>query len=279
MVDSIELKDINLVKKSEAAPKEDTFLVELKKWRSELTKESICSPYEVWKRSSELEEKMDISGSDKKLMGICSSMMELFKDKGRRSEQEYKRQSVTMQQNALKEVTSRLKDGKFLDDKAPEYFLAMNEVFASLKHKGVINGEDYTLFAGLRGMISAALLFSSAGFTVEPPEVDWDANHDIDLLVSKSGKNFSVSVKSEIDHRDPDTGEEFTVKGEKRPSGLPQSYYDKYVKHIWINIPNQTTEDGRVFCEQSFKARAIGLPCAFMTDYFKMSLGRIRIPE
>jgi len=279
MVDSIEHKDINLVKKTETAPKEDAFSVELKKWRSELTKESICSPYDAWKKSSELEEKMDISGSDKKLMGICSSMMELFKDKGRRGGQEYKKLSVAVQQTALKEVMSRFTDGKFLDDKAPEYFLAMSEVFSSLKHKGVMNGDEYRLFAGLRGMISAALLFSSAGFTVEPPEVGWDANHDVDLLVSKGGKNFSVSVKSEIDHRDADTGEEFTVKTEKRPSDLPQSYYDKYVKHIWINIPNQTTEDGRAFCEQSFKARAIGLPSAFMTEYFKMSLGRIRIPE
>lgn len=279
MVDSIELKDINLVKKNETAPKEDAFLVELKKWKSELTKESICSPYEVWKKSVELEEKMDISGSDRKLMGICSSIMELFKDKSRRGAQEYKRQSVMIQQAALKEVMSRFTDGKFLDDKAPEYFLAMSEVFASLKHKGVMNGDDYCLFAGLRGMVSAALLFSSADFTVETPEVAWDANHDVDLLVSKGGKNFSVSVKSEIDHRDADTGEEFTVKVEKRPSGLPQSYYDKYVKHIWINIPNQTTEDGRIFCEQSFKARAIGLPCAFMVEYFKMSLGRVRIPE
>jgi len=279
MVDSIELKDINLVKKTEAAPKEDAFLVELKRWRSELTKESICSPYDVWKKSSELEERMEISGSDKKLMGVCSSMMELFKDKSRKSGQEYKKQSVIIQQAALKEVMSRFRDGKFLDDKAPEYFLAMSEVFASLKHKGVMNGDDYCLFAGLRGMISAALLFSTAGFEVELPEVSWDANCDVDLLVSKGGKNFSVSVKSEMGHHDEYTGEEFTVKTEKRPSDLPQRYYDKYLKHIWINIPSQTTEDGRAFCEQSFKARAIGLPSAFMAEYFKMSLGRVRIPE
>lgn len=272
---NVENANISVLKRTEP-DNDDNFFVQLKKWQNMMTDEDVLSPYDAWKKSVDFEANMVMNEKDKKLMGICSNMMGLFKDKHSLDHQEYKKRSVQIQQEALKEVVSRFDGGKFEDDKAPEYFLATCSVFKNLKDRKFID-DDYCLFAGLRGMVGATLLFAKSGFQIDLPEVNWDANYDIDLLVSRKGKSYSVSVKSEIDYKDPDTDEAFSVRVDKRPSGLPQGYYDKYRKHIWINIPNITTPDADVFCEESFRDRAISNPKKFMPYLFLAKLGPLGV--
>jgi hypothetical protein len=255
-------------------PQYNDFMGELKKWKEVLVNDpDILSPHAVQKKSLEMESKMNLSPEDQGLMGICSDLMGFLakKPKGESIGSDFKAQAVDIQQMAFQEVLSRFHGGKFDDDKAPAYFLAMNEVFNSLRSKGLLENE-YVFFVGLRGMISAGLLFSKAGFKVETPEISWDAYHDIDLLAEKEGKKYSVSVKSIVGFVDEVSDESFVIKREKRPSGLPESYYKEYSKHIWINIPNMTTEDGRAYCDGGFKGLAIGIPSNDCVKYFQTRL-------
>ena len=281
MIDNlVENLDIAVSKKTENVPK-DIFFEELARWKGGVVEGSLTSLERVCSRMKGLEENLDVNDDDLNLIKICSSLLGFRERCGRMDRQDAKLKSVKIQQDACTEILSRFHDGKFDDDKAPIFFQAMSEIFNKLKSHDLLR-DGFQAMAGLRGMVSAELLFTMADYDVTMPQLKMDANYDIDLIISKRGKKFGLSVKSLIEHINPQTHEAFEVRRMEKPRDFPAIYSEGLDGYLWTNIPSQSTEDAACYCEKGplrVENLAIGLPTKISADFLNKDLSRIQIPE
>lgn len=262
--------------------KKDTFSSELRKWSDSVLNKKVLTPGDARDELLKIEKDLNLNDDDSRMLGLFSELMGVMATQERNAGEVKKIESVKVQQAFIREVLSRTINGNFVDDKFPSFFLTASSIYEKMRVEGIFSEKGLSSnggrLAGIRGMVSTALLFGKAGFDVEIPDVSWDAYHDVDLLVSKNGKKYSVSIKSLAGHTDEETEEAFSVKQDKRPSGLPEKYYESVSKHIWINIPNQADEeDARAFCTAGAKNVATGVPGDTALKFFGSVSKRLRI--
>ena len=238
-----------------------SFRDKLVSWTDKIVHSDVTNMKEVGDALYEIENSLDLKDEDLRMLGLFSEVIGyISKVEANKSN---KMEAVKVQQNFVEEVLSRTKNGEFIDEgNLSRFFLSMSEVNEKFI-KDKIPGMDMVkgFMMGIRGMVSTTLLFSRAGFDVKIPDEKWDAYHDVDLLVTRNGKTYSVSVKSERDNIDIDTDRSFSVKTLAKPADLPKEYYDKVSKHIWINIPSQTLEKETIeFCDPLPREKTIGSP-------------------
>lgn len=238
----------------------------------------------AYQKSLEIESTLNVNEEDKDLFAIGSNLMgvmvELTESKWKMKEVDkrsnlsleeknkekqrirgkLKTDSVQMQQDAVREVLRRFEGDKFNDNKVTEYFLALDQVMEHLSKKLAFseknegNISEYIIYSGLRGMISAALIFRMNGFEVKIPSEDWDKYHDIDLLVERGTEKYSLSVKSH------DMG--LYLENIEPPKDMNrQQYGDIYTHHLRIYIPNKKSAYGLGYCDSKIDGGLeMGLP-------------------
>jgi len=268
------------VKPIEGDIKIDDFHGQLKKWREEALKRKVMAPAEMRDELFKIENDLKLNDDDMGMLGLFSEMMGVIATQERNQGKVKKEDSVALQQAFVEEVLKRSVQGVFIDDKFPAFFLAVSEVYEKLRDERLFSESGMEseggFLSGIRGMISAALLFSRAGFEVTLPPVKWDMYHDIDLLVERNDSKYSVSVKSENGFVD-ENNEAFSVRQNPRPQDMPEDYYKNFLKQLWVNIPSQTTKDAGAYCEKGAKSVAIGVPNDISVSCLNANLNRLGI--
>ena len=257
------------------------FRKELGRWSEELLNSKVQSPRDVSKKAIQVELKLNLDDDDAGLFALFSDMMGVVGTQETNKGLVDKTQSVELQQDFVREVLRRSKNGVFENEKFTRFFEAVLVIYEKLRddrlfvEKDVQNMEGFVI--GIRGIISAALLFSKSGFEVSLPKVDWDLHHDIDLLVKKGEKTYSVSVKSSIKNVDEITGKNFSVKRLPKDVLAPKEYRDTVEGHIWINIPNQLSLEARSYCEPNTRNVATGVPSMETVSGFSKILRELKV--
>lgn len=249
------------------------FKEELLKWERMVTTDEMYSPRSVIRESEAIMGSLKLEEKDKNMLRLTNQLMEAIGGKASLPRGDYKELSVKAQQAFVAEALSRFNGVGFEDNKMPEYFKSLTKIFDNMAREGFID-DDYCSLPGLRGMISAAILFKMEGYQVSLPPVNWDAYHDVDLLLEKEGRKFSLSVKSIKGHRDEDTESLLGFKvNMSRPADLPHEYYDTYKKHLWINIPSNLDNGSSNYFTGGNAGQSIGIPDESLVKELKHLIG------
>ena len=174
-------------------------------------------------------------------------------------------EAIELQQRAVRIVLSNcdVKTGRY-DIGLAKHFLTISTVFAKyfqedsdISDVGVQTESGF--LRGVRGMITAALLFDSAGWKVNLPPAEEDLLRNVDLIViSPDGKAFEIDV---------------TAKRPQKGSYKEPFYVERDRGRIRLNVPPLSYTASEGFYKKDI-SRAIGFPSEETIQQFKKLLAK-----
>lgn len=186
------------------------------------------------------------------------------------------KQSILMQQNAIKAVLSNL-DKRGRPIKAlSDYFGLIHHVFFSHfdKHSGSLENPIHErrggFLQGIHGMIAASLLFNECGFEIRLPPTSYDMRYEIDLILRDvHGKEYAVDI-TERHPRDEEPA--FMVKRISPPKNAPHAIRYGYT-FFHVNLPPITHGEAEKFYED----KSTGYPSSYAVEKFADIFNSARI--
>lgn len=175
-------------------------------------------------------------------------------------------EAIELQQRAVKIVLSNAdaKTGRY-DKGLAKHFLTISSVFAKYFQEDSeisdIGAQTESGFLrGVRGMITAALLFDSADWKVALPDAEEDLLGNVDLIVSSpKGKVFEIDV---------------TAKRPQKDRYEEPFYIEQAGNSIRINIPPLSYPASEGFYRKDI-SRAIGFPSQQTIQQFNKLMANV----
>jgi hypothetical protein len=208
-----------------------------------------------------------------------------IKSKIRKEEQSYdvlrkaRVESIEVQQHAVRLALSNVeaKKGEY-DYGVARYFHALSTIFERyfqeedriLEDPGVYSEAGF--LRGIRGMITAAVLFDSAGWKVALPEPEDDYKYDADLFVqSPDGRIFAVDVTARKPNISKGEVEAFYLQKSGKPYVLKEGEWVNVEGFLRLNVP-PLSHSKAVGFYRSDVSRAMGIPSPSTVEQFSKML-------